>query len=109
VRIPVPLDLAINESKQLAQGYLDAINSAVDLNKRAGLLILEVGQQASLSSHVATIAGNYLAHWGTGSSHNFSAAALVGVMNAIDAYADCFRFAESPGAAPRYYKSLRNV
>jgi len=106
VRIPVPLDLAINESKQLAQGYLDAINAAVDLNKRAGLLILEAGQQASLSSHVATIAGNYLAHWGTGSSHNFSAAALIGVMNAIDAYADCFRFAESPGAAPRYYKSL---
>ena len=32
-RIPVPLDLAFNENKQLAQGYLDAIEAAVELNK----------------------------------------------------------------------------
>lgn len=105
-RIPVPLDLAFNENKQLAQGYLDAIDAAVDLNKKAGTLVLDAAQQASLSTHVATITGNYLAHWGTGSAHSFSAGALLGVMSAIDAYADCFRFSDPPGSPSRYYKSL---
>lgn len=105
-RIPVPLDLAFNENKQLAQGYLDAIDAAVELNKKAGTLVLDAAQQTSLSTHVATIAGNYLAHWGTGSAHSFSAGALLGVMSAIDAYADCFRFSDPPGSPPRHYKSL---
>ena len=42
----------------------------------------------------------------TGSAHSFSAGALLGVMSAIDAYADCFRFSDPPGSPPRYYKSL---
>jgi hypothetical protein len=56
-RIPVPLDLAFNENKQLAQGSLDAIDAAVELNKKAGTLVLDAAQQASLSTHVATITG----------------------------------------------------
>ena len=105
-RIPVPFDLSFNESKQLAQGFLDAIGSAVELHRKGGTLVLNSGQQSALNAHVAAITGNYLAHWGTGSSHNFSASALLGVMQAIDDFADCFRFSDPPATPLRYYKSL---
>lgn len=106
-RVPVPLDLAFHDQKQLAQEFLNAINAAIQLNYQAGVLVLNTAQQLALNANVATITGNYLAHWSTGSTQNFTAGALLGVMDAIDAYADCFRF-ESPAGTGnrRYYKSL---
>ncbi|RVK61766.1 hypothetical protein CN155_02645 [Sinorhizobium meliloti] len=106
LRIPVPIDLAFNENKQLAGDFLNAIDAAVKLHKLANTLILEPAQEAGLNSNMATIVGNYLSHWGTGQALAFSAPALQGVMAAIDAYCDCFTFVPAPGAAPKYYRSL---
>ena len=105
--IPVPFDLAFNESTQLAQAFLNAIDAAVRLNYKAGMLVLSEAQQLALNANVATITGNYLAHWSTGSTQNFAAGALLGVLDAIDAFKDCFRFDHAGGAGTlRYYKSL---
>ncbi|MGO7675006.1 hypothetical protein ACC685_34150, partial [Rhizobium ruizarguesonis] len=106
LRIPVPIDLAFNENKQLAGDFITAIEAAVKLQKAAGSLILEPAQEAGLNASMTTIVGNYLSHWGTGQALAFSAPALQGVMAAIDTYCDCFTFVPSPGAAAKYYKSL---
>ncbi|MEQ1403590.1 AAA family ATPase [Neorhizobium sp. Rsf11] len=106
LRIPVPIDLAFNENKQLAGDFLNAIEAAVKLHKAANTLVLEPAQEAGLNSNMATIVGNYLSHWGTGQALAFSAPALQGVMAAIDAFCDCFTFVPASGTAPKYYKSL---
>ncbi|MBY5413557.1 hypothetical protein HFO98_35320 [Rhizobium leguminosarum] len=106
LRIPVPIDLAFNENKQLAGDFITAIEAAVKLQKAAGSLILEPAQEAGLNASMTTIVGNYLSHWGTGQALAFSAPALQGVMAVIDTYCDCFTFIPSPGAAAKYYKSL---
>ncbi len=106
LRIPVPIDLAFNENKQLAGDFLTAIEAAVKLQKAAGSLILEPAQEAGLNASMTTIVGNYLSHWGTGQALTFSAPALQGVMAAIDTYCDCFTFVPTPGATAKYYKSL---
>lgn len=106
LKIPVPIDLAFNENKQLAGDFLNAIEAAVKLQKAAGTLILDPAQETGLNASMATIIGNYLSHWGTGQALAFSAPALQGVMAAIDAYCNCFTFMPSPGAPLKYYKSL---
>lgn len=106
LRIPVPIDLAFNENKQLAGDFLTAIEAAVKLHKAGGSLILDPSQEAGLNASMTTIVGNYLSHWGTGQSLAFSAPALQGVMAAIETYCDCFTFVPAPGAPPKYYKSL---
>jgi hypothetical protein len=103
-RIPVLFDVAFSDGA-LASDLLSAIDNAVMLHSRAGILILDPAQVLALNANVATITGNYLAHWGTGSAHIFSASALTGVMDAIDEYVDCFRFEDPPGQR-RFYKSL---
>lgn len=62
---------------------------------------------SNLNTTMATIVGNYLAHWQTGQTHMFTAAALKGVMRAIDDYALCFQIENPVGSGQyRYYKSL---
>lgn len=105
-RIPVPMDLAFGDDKRTPGEYLAAIEAAVDLNRRAGVLVLEPAQVQSLGLHSTTIVSNFLAHWSTGQTQAFSAAALLGVMQAIDAFPECFRYEPSPGAGRRFYRSL---
>jgi hypothetical protein len=106
LRIPVPVDIAFNDDKQLAGEFLKAIEAAVKLHKAANSLQLDAAQQAGLNTNMVTIVGNFLSHWGTGQAAAFSGPALLGVMQAIDDYCDCFTFEPTPGAARIYYKSL---
>jgi hypothetical protein len=105
-RIPVPMDVAFGDDKRTPGEYLAAIQTAVDLNQRAGVLILEQAQVQNLALHSTIIIGNFLSHWSTGQTQAFSASALLGVMQAIDAFPECFRYEPSPGVGRRYFRSL---
>jgi hypothetical protein len=107
VQIPVPVDFALDDHKKQVQAAIDAIDAAVNVHQAAGSLVLDATQMANLQVNVASISGNFLAHYATGSTQAFSASSLLGVMTAIDAYADCFKFEDPPGSGEkRYYKSL---
>jgi hypothetical protein len=106
LRIPVPMDIAFNDDKQVAGDFLKAIEAAVKLHKAANSLVLDAAQEAGLNTNMVTIVGNFLSHWGTGQTAAFSAPSLLGVMQAIDDYCDCFTFEPTPGASRVYYKSL---
>ncbi|MDP2118529.1 MAG: AAA family ATPase [Hoeflea sp.] len=106
LRIPVPVDVAFNDNKQLAGEFLGAIDAAVKLHKAGGSLILEPAQEAGLNANMATIVANFTSHWGTGQALAFTAPALLGVMNAIDQYCDRFTFVPNPGDPRKLYKSL---
>jgi hypothetical protein len=106
LRIPVPMDIAFNDDKQVAGDFLKAIESAVKLHKAANCLVLDSAQEAGLNTNMVTIVGNFLSHWGTGQTVAFSAPALLGVMQAIDDFCDCFTFEPTPGANKIFYKSL---
>jgi hypothetical protein len=103
VNIPVPVDFALDDTKKQVQAALDAIQRAVDLHRQAGNLVLSPQQQAGLQTHVASITGNFLSHYATGSTQAFSGSSLLGVVNAIDAYAECFTFEDPPGSGNRRY------
>ena len=107
LRIPVPVDVAFNDNKQLASEFLNAIEAAVKLNQAANRLVLDATQVSGLNANMVTIVGNFLSHWGTGQTLSFTGASLLGVMQAIDAYCDCFTFEPTPGAARQPYKTLQ--
>jgi DNA repair exonuclease SbcCD ATPase subunit len=105
-RIPVPMDIALNDEKHMAGHLIAAIDAQVRLHSSAGSLVLEPLQVQGLNLAVATITANFLAHWSTGQAQAFAGGALLGVMQAIDNYADCFKFEPTPGAGRRFYRSL---
>ena len=105
-RIPVPMDIALGDDKRMAGNLIGAIDSQVKLHASANSLILEPAQVRGLNLAVATITANFLANWSTGQTQAFAHGALLGVMQAIASYADCFKFEPNPGAARKYYKSL---
>jgi hypothetical protein len=108
-RIPVPPDLAFGDDKRTPGEYLNAIKAAVELEDRAGSLILEPAQKQALQMHSATIIGNFVSHWATGQTQAFSAPALLGVMQAIDNYQECFRYEPTPSAQKRFYATLHST
>ena len=105
-RIPVPMDLALNDDKHMAGRLIASINSQISLHNAANSLVLEPAQVQGLNTAVATISTNFIAHWSTGQTQAFAPGALLGVMQAIDNYADCFKFEPNPGDGRRYYHSL---
>ena len=105
-RIPLPLDLVFGDEKRTAGEYIHAISAAVDLEQRAGSLVLDPGQITDFQTHSASIVGNFLAHWSSGQAHAFSAPALMGVMQAIDRLQDCFKYEPAAGTAKKFYSSL---
>jgi hypothetical protein len=105
-RIPVPMDIALGDDKRMAGHLIGAIDAQVKLHANANSLVLEAGQVQGLNLAVATISTNFLAHWSTGQTQAFAPGALLGVMQAIGNYADCFKFEPNPGAGRRYYRSL---
>lgn len=108
VNIPVPVDFALDDTRKQVQSSLDAINAAIALHHAANSLVLSQQQQSGLRTHVASITGNFLAHYATGSTQAFSGSSLIGVVRAIDDFADCFKHEDPPGSGNlRYYRSLR--
>lgn len=109
VNIPVPLDFVIKDTNKMVSNCLDAIKEGIDLHQKAGTIVLEPQQvQDVLNSHVPMIVSNWVSHYATGGSSSFSAPALRGVIGAIDAMSDCFKFddtSETP-TVRRWYRSL---
>ncbi len=104
-KIPVPIDIAYSDEQKMASNLIGAIQDAVALHKKAGTIVLESAQQSGLTLHESTIVSNYLSHWETGSTSGFAAPALQMVMQAIDAFVECFQWEPTPGDK-RFYKSL---
>lgn len=110
VRIPVPLDLSINDHSRMVQGCLDAITYAVDIHAAANQIILTTQQVADLKSrHAQAIAANWVSHYGTAGASAFTPASLLGILASIEALQRCFQYDESgTGAGPwKFYKSLK--
>lgn len=105
-KIPVPIDIAMSDDGHICSKLLNAIDAAVKLHGAANQIVLDATQIAGMNTAATTIVSNYLSHWSSGQSLTFSAPALLGVMAAIDAYTDCFKFAPSPGDPLRYCYSL---
>jgi hypothetical protein len=105
-KIAVPMDIALCDDKRMAGHLIKSIDSQVRLHVAAGSLVMEETQIQGLNIAATTISANFLAHWSTGQTQAFSAGALLGVMQAIDNFADCFKFDPGQGQARRYYKSL---
>ena len=104
-KIPVPIDIAYSDEQKMASNLIGAVQDAVALHKKAGILVLDPAQQNGLTLHESTIVSNYLSHWETGSTGGFAAPALQMVMQAIDNFVECFQWELTPGDK-RFYKSL---
>ena len=112
VDIPVPIDFAIKDTSRMVSNCLDAITSAVWLYKKAGTLVLDAHQIQDIdTSYVPAIVGNWVSHYETGSGSSLSAPALSGVIDSIDALAECFRYDDTSGGSTvrRWYKALDNL
>lgn len=105
VRIPVPIDFALDDNQKQVQHAIAAIEAAVKLHKAAGDLVLDANQVKGIGLHMASIVGNFVSHEATGSTAPFSAGSLLGVLKSIDDYADCFKITEPDGTC-RYCRSL---
>lgn len=111
VDIPVPIDFAIKDTKRMVSNCLEAITCAIELHKKAETLVLSEQQYVDIdTSHVPAIIGNWVSHYETGSGSSLSALVLIGVIDSIDALAECFKYDDQPGDSTvrRWYKSLDN-
>ena len=109
VDIPVPIDFAIKDTSRMVSNCLGAITSAIELHKKAGTLELDAQQIRNIDTcHVPAIVGNWVSHYETGSGSSLSAPALSGVIDSIDALAECFKFDDTSGGSTirRWYKAL---
>ena len=109
IRIPVPIDFVIKDHARMVQNCLDAINDAIDLEKRAGSLVLSAQQIQDISTvHVPALIGNWVSHYETASGASLSAQTLSRVIQTIDDFTECFRFDDTTGGTTtrRWYKSL---
>lgn len=109
VDIPVPIDFAIKDASRMVSNCMDAIASAINLQKCAGSLVLDLQQVQDIdTTHVPAIIGNWVSHYETGSGGSLSAPVLGGVITTIDALAECFRYDDTTLSPPvrKWYKSL---
>ena len=107
VNISVPYDIVFSDDRKMASNLIQAIKNTVDLHQAANRLVLEPAQVAGLNTAIASIVGNFLAHWGTGQVQAFTANSLLGVISAIDSVADCFKYEDPAGSGNfKFYSSL---
>jgi hypothetical protein len=110
VMIRVPVDFAMHDTNRMVGACLTAIAKDVGLHRAAGTLILTPQQEADLSGAIApAILANWVSHYETGGGGTVAPAVLLGVIDSIDAYADCFKYACRCGGGVvqrRWYKSL---
>jgi recombinational DNA repair ATPase RecF len=112
VKIPVPLDFAIKDTNKMVSNCLEAIKEAIDLHQRAGTLVLEAQQVHDvLNSHVPAIVSNWVSHYATGGSSNFSTPVLNGVITSIEAMSECFKYDDTSSSpiVRRWYRSLSQM
>ena len=109
VDIPVPIDFAIKDTSRMVSNCIDAITSALDLHQSAGTLVLDKEQIRDVdSSHIPAIVGNWVSHYETGTGSSLSIPMLGGVVDSIDALAECFKYDDRSGdlTVRRWYKAL---
>lgn len=107
LEIPVPPDYVTRGDKRTLSTYLNAIIAAVDVFQAAGRCVLSPQQIADLRNHhVPSIMANYVSHYETGAGHPFNAYALLGVLQNVDAFANCFCRTDPDTNQPRYYRRL---
>lgn len=109
LEIPCPPDYATRGDKRTLSTYLDAIVDAIDLYHAAGRCVL-TGQQITDINNtlVPSIVSNFVSHYETGTGTPFGAYALLGVLQSIDALADCFTWMDAKQSPPakRFYRRL---
>jgi hypothetical protein len=111
LQIPVPPDYATRPDKRTLSTYLDAITSAVDLFKKAGICVLDTAQiQAVGNTAVSSLMSNMVSHYETGAGQPLNAYAMIGVVGEIDAYAENFRRVDPANPNQRaFYKALNKA
>jgi hypothetical protein len=107
LEVPVPPDYATRGDKRTLSTYIDAISEAVKLYQAANRCILAPQQIIDLQNHHApSIIGNFVSHYETGAGTPFNAYALLGVLQSIDALADCFSYVDPTNNQKRFYRRL---
>jgi hypothetical protein len=109
LQIPVPPDYVTRGDKRTLSTYLDAITDAVDLYQAAGRCVLTAQQTADIKNTlVPSIVANFVSHYETGTGTPFGAYALLGVIQSIDALADCFTWVDTSHGSPtkKFYRGL---
>lgn len=107
VRIPVPVDFAMSDATKMADNCIRAIDTAIAVHEQANWIVMTPDQIKNRSTHITTILSNFLSHYATGSTPNFTAPMLLGVLKAIDDYAECFMTTDKVTGKLVYYKSLK--
>lgn len=106
VKIPVPIDLAVNDHAKMVHACLEAVVDAVDTRSRLQTIVLTDQQVEDISRrHAPAIVANWVSHYSTSGPAAFSPPFLLGVLDSISALRRCFQF-ENPEGNWRYYKSL---
>lgn len=107
LEVPVPPDYATRGDKRTLSTYIDAIGEAVNLYQAANRCVLTPQQITDLQNHhVPSIVGNFVSHYETGAGTPFNAYALLGVLQSIDAIADCFTYVDPSSNQKRFYRKL---
>lgn len=107
LEIPVPPDYATRGDKRTLSTYVDAITAAVDLYQAAGRCVLSIQQITDLQNHhLPSIMANYVSHYETGAGNPFNAYALLGILQSVDALADCFCWTDPANQHRKYYRRL---
>lgn len=111
LKISVPLDFAVKDKKRMVQNCLNAIQKDVDLHIASGNIILTQSQITDMKNmHLPALLANWVTHFETGNGNGVSAAVLLGVIDSVDKFTDCFKYDytdPSTGRVTRkYYKNL---
>jgi len=107
LEIPVPPDYATRGDKRTLSTHVNAIMEAVLLYQAAGCCVLSNQQITNVQNHyVPSIMTNYVSHYETGAGNPFNAYALLGVLQSVDALADCFCWTDTATNQRIYYRRL---
>jgi hypothetical protein len=109
LEVPVPPDYVTRASNRTVSTYLEAIGDMIDLYQAANKCVLAPQQVKDFkNTHAPAVIANYVSHYETGTGAPIGAYALLGVLQTIDALADCFMWTDTAKTPPekRYYRRL---
>lgn len=109
LEVPVPPDYVTRASNRTVSTYLEAIGDMIDLYQAANKCVLAPQQVTDFkNTHAPAVIANYMSHYETGAGAPIGAYALLGVLQTIDALADCFMWTDTAKTPPekRYYRRL---
>lgn len=109
LEILVPLDFSIRDDKKMVSNSLEAIKKAIKLYKKANSLVITEKQVNDINTvHVAGIIANWVSHYESAATANFTPAILKYVINTVDELVDCFMYDCVCGGTTirKYYKNL---